>query len=297
MLCCHASSRERPAARCLPAARWRVARLIARRRFTTSLQGVAGGCRVARVPLLGAAVLTGAVGASAQSPELVTDRPDQTESATVVPRGLLQVETGYLFTRKGDVDSHAAPGTLFRIGLGGRTELRLGHAGVMGTEGRRGAGDGELGAKFNLIPQADGWRPELAVLGGLSLPTGDSRFSSGGADPSLLVAFTHDLTPRLALGYNAGAAWESTPDAPGHDAFMVYSLALGIGVTGRLGAFLEVFGDRQLTDEATAGVSADAGLTLLLTEIVQLDFSVGRGLRGPADDLFVGTGLSFRLPR
>lgn len=242
-------------------------------------------------------MLTGAVGASAQSPELVTDRPDQTESTTVVPRGLLQVETGYLFTREGDVDSHAAPGTLFRIGLGGRTELRLGHAGVMGTEGRRGAGDSELGAKLNLIPRADGWQPELAVLGGLSLPTGGSRFSSGGADPSFLVAFAHELAPRLSLGYNAGAAWESSPDVPGRDAFMVYSLALGIGVTERLGAFLEVFGDRQVTDPVASSVSADTGLTLLLTEVLQLDVSVGRRLRGPADDLFVGTGLSLRLPR
>lgn len=242
-------------------------------------------------------MLTGAVGASAQSPELVTDRPDQTESATVVPRGLLQVETGYLYTRDGDVDSHAAPGTLFRIGLGGRTELRLGHAGVMGTEGRRGAGDSELGTKINLIPRADGWRPELAILGGLSLPTGDSRFSSDGADPSFLVAFAHELAPRLALGYNAGAVWESSTDSPGRDAFVVYSLALGIGVTDRLGAFLEVFGDRQFADEIAAGVSADAGLTFLLTDVLQLDVSVGRGLRGPADDLFVGTGLSLRLPR
>ena len=29
----------------------------------------------------------------------------------------------------------------------------------------------------------------------------------------------------------------------------------------------------------------------------QIDVFVGSGLRGPTDDLFVGTGLSFRLPR
>ena len=39
--------------------------------------------------------------ASAQSPDLVTDRPDQTESAAVVPHGLVQVETGYRFVRDG----------------------------------------------------------------------------------------------------------------------------------------------------------------------------------------------------
>ena len=243
-------------------------------------------------------MLTGAVGASAQSPELVTDRPDQTESATVVPRGLLQVETGYLFTREGNVDSHAAPGTLFRIGLGGRTELRLGHAGVVGAEGRRGAGDSELGAKVNLIPRADGWRPELALLGSLALPTGGHGFSSGGADPSFLAAFAHELAPRLSLGYNAGAAWESSPDRPARDAFLVYSLALGVGLTDRLGAFLEVFGDRQVAGEAAASASVDGGLTLLpIGGVLQLDFSVGRRLRGPADDLFVGAGLSSRWPR
>ncbi len=297
MPCRHALSQEQPAARDLPAARWRVAGPVAGPRFAASLEGVARRCRVARALLLGAAVLAGTGGASAQAPELVTDRPDQTESATVVPRGLLQVETGYLFAREGSVDSHAAPGTLFRIGLGGRTELRLGHAGVMGTEGGRGAGDSELGAKVNLIPRADGWQPELALLGGLSLPTGDRRFSSGGADPSFRVAFAHELRSGLSLGYNAGAAWESSADHPDRDAFVLYSLALGVGLTDRLGAFFEVFGDRQVTGPIATSVSADSGLTFLLTEVIQLDVSVGRGLRGPADDLFVGTGLSLRLPR
>ena len=121
--------------------------------------------------------------ARAQSPDMVTDRPDQTESAAVVPRGLLQVETGYLFARDGDVDGYAVPGTLFRIGLGGRLELRIGHVGIVGGAGRHGAGDSELGAKINLIARADGWRPELALLGGLSLPTGDHGFSSEVSTP------------------------------------------------------------------------------------------------------------------
>ena len=256
-----------------------------------------GAARVPRALLLGAAVLAETGAARAQAPALVTDRPDQTESATVVPRGLLQVETGYRFARDDGVDGHAAPGTLLRIGLGGRTELRLGHAGIVGGEGRHGAGDGELGAKVNLIPRADGGRTELALLGGLSLPTGDRRFSSGGADPSFLVAFAHELGPRLSLGYNAGAASESAPDQPHRDTFVVYSMALGIGLTDRLGMFIELFGDRQVTGAGATRASVDSGLTLLLNDVLQLDASVGRRLRGPADDLFVGTGLSFRLPR
>lgn len=254
-------------------------------------------CRIASCLLVGAAVLAAAGGADAQAPEMVTDRPDQTESAAVVPRGLFQVETGYLFTRAGGVDAHAAPGTLFRIGLGGRTELRLGHAGVVGRPDGRGAGDSEIGAKVNLVSSADDRRTEFALLGAVSLPTGTPGFSSGGADAVFLAAFAHALGPRLSLGWNVGAAWESSPDQPGRDAFLVYSLALGVGLTDRLGAFVETFGDRQVGGAIPAAAAVDAGLTLLLTDVLQFDVSAGRGLRGPADDMFVGTGLSFRWPR
>ena len=235
--------------------------------------------------------------ASAQSAEMVTDRPDQTESATVVPRGLVQVETGYLFARDGGMDGYAVPGTLARIGLGGRTELRIGHAGIVGGAGRRGAGDSELGAKINLIERADGWRPELALLGGLSLPTGDHGLSSDGTDPLFLFAFAHEFRPGLSLGYNGGTAWESSAAQQDRDVFIVYSLALGVRLTDRLGTFLELFGDRQVTGPLATSASMDGGLTLLLTDIVQLDVYVGSGLRGPTSDLFAGTGLSFRLPR
>ena len=110
-------------------------------------------------------------------------------------------------------------------------------------------------------------------------------------------SFAHELSPRLSLGYNVGAAWESSGDQRDRDAFIVYSLVLGVGLTDRLGTFLELFGDRQTTGTTATSVSVDGGLTFLLTDIVQLDVYVGGGLRGPTDDVFFGTGLSFRLPR
>ena len=253
--------------------------------------------QAARIFFLVAALEAGTLSGAAQGPELVTDRPDQTESAAVVPRGRLQVETGYLFARGDGIASHTAPGTLVRIGLGGRTELRLGHAGMIGGEGRRAAGDSELGAKVNLIPLAEGWRPQLALLGGLSLPTGDRGYSSDSADPSFLFAFAHELLPRLSLGYNAGAVWESSAERPDRDAFIVYSLVFGVSLTDRLGMFIELFGDRQVTGVTATSASVDGGFTLLLDDLVQLDLSIGRRLRGPADDMFVGAGLSFRVPR
>ncbi len=62
-------------------------------------------------------------------PELVTDRPDQTESSALVPPGYVQVETGWSLSRNQEggirTNTHTFPGTLFRIGALDRMELRL----------------------------------------------------------------------------------------------------------------------------------------------------------------------------
>ncbi len=242
-------------------------------------------------------LLTGAtVGvARAQAPDLVTDRPDQTESAVVIPRGLAQVETGYRFASDDGSGRHEAPGTLVRVGLGARTELRVGYDGVVWSEGRHGGGDGELGAKVNLVSHAGGWQTQVAVLGGISLPMGAASYSSGAADPSFLLSIAHTLSPRVSLGYNVGEAWASSPDAPRRDASIPYSASLGLGLADRVGGFLELYGDAG--GAAGSHVSIDAGLTHLLTGVVQLDVSGGRRLSGAAKDFFVGGGLSIRLPR
>ena len=255
---------------------------------------VVGVCRVVRALLLSLTVHLGSGVASAQPPELATDRPGQSNSPTVVLRGMVQVEAGYLFSRAGDVDRHEVPSALVRVGLGGRTELRIGHTGISWLEERHGRGDSELGVKVNLIERGDAWLPELAIPGGMSLPTGDDGFSSNGIDPSLVVSFAYELSPRLSLGSNIWVAWESSSEESTRDAAIVYTLALSGELTDRVGAFLELFGDRQITGTSA---SVDGGLTFLLRDLAQLDVYVGRGLRGLADDLFLGMGLSFRVPR
>ena len=109
----------------------------------------------------------------AQAPDLVTDRPDQTESSVVVPLGFAQVETGYLYTRDFGSSSRKALGTLVRIGIARRVELRFGHAGFISAASGSGVGDSQIGAKVNLVGESS-WRPEVAVLTGFSLPTGQA---------------------------------------------------------------------------------------------------------------------------
>jgi hypothetical protein len=252
--------------------------------------------------LLGA--LAPAAGVFGQEPaELITDRPDQTESAAVVPHGALQVELGALRLEDDDLDVTEVPGTLVRYGLHPRFELRFAWPGWIEAEARGarldGAADPELGAKLAIFDER-GARPDLALLAHLTLPAGDDAIGSPRADPSIRIAGAHTLSETLGLGWNLGYEAASFEDSAGRAHTLgrwIYTAALGFDLAPRWGAFVELFGDLPASDPAPAAHSLDGGVTYLVRPNVQLDLAAGVGLDADAPDRFVGIGLSFRLPR
>ena len=60
-------------------------------------------------------------------PEIVTDRPDITESSTVIPLGSVQVENGFTWTRDQRISAIDLPEMLVRVGCGSarRCDSRL----------------------------------------------------------------------------------------------------------------------------------------------------------------------------
>lgn len=253
-----------------------------------------------------------------EAPELVTDRPDQTESASVVPSGFFQLETGVSYSRdeeEGDtLRTLAGPGTLVRIGVGGRTELRVGWDGWVEEEldsgqpripdgSVSGIGDGSLGAKVKLREES-GALPEMAILASVNLAIGDDELTSDELDPSLLVAFAHTLSDRLGLGYNLGLQRfnDFDPETFGAetDDFVrfVWSAALGRSFTERVGGFVELFGEEPESGAPGGSqVSLDGGVTYLVRANLQLDAYAGAGITDDAPDWIAGLGLSIRWPR
>lgn len=260
-----------------------------------------------------ASVASRSQGAQTQSAELelITDRPDQTESSVVVPTGYVQIEFGWSLVNDEDAGTKTefqeAPGTLVRIGVMDRVELRLGWVGnidAKATTGAvtvetNGAGDAELGAKFYMWEQ-DGWKPEAALLVGLSLPAGDDAFTSDQVDPNFRFSFAHTLSEKLSVGYNLGLSWATELDAGGEPDTMAtfqYTAVLGIGITDRFGAFVEVYGDVPINAAGGPQNSFDGGITFLLRDNLQFDINGGVGLSDDADDWFFGVGVTVRLPR
>lgn len=241
----------------------------------------------------------------AQIPDLVSDRPDQTESSDTVAPGYVQFELGWTRSRDDEDDAtlDAFPETLVRVGVTNRLELRFGFDGHLWEEadgdGREdGTGDLGISLKWRLCEEA-GRRPQTAVLAGTSIPAGEAPFSSERFDPSIRLACSHTLNETLSLGYNVAGLWATEEDAAGDrdtTASVAYSAVLGIALSDRLGTFVEFFGDRP-TGAGKPAHSLDTGLTCLIAANVQIDIVGGVGLSDAADDWFVGAGLVWRVSR
>jgi len=54
------------------------------------------------------------------------DRPDQTETPAIVPRGMFQVETGFTFQKNDEISkTNTLPTALWKYGVNENFELRL----------------------------------------------------------------------------------------------------------------------------------------------------------------------------
>ncbi len=254
------------------------------------------------VPFLLAVMMSAPFTAHSQAPpDLVTDRPDQTESTNITGRGLVQLETGAVYTDAGKTGMIDVPGTLLRYGFRERVELRFGLSGwsIDPDSDTSGFGDAEVGYKLRLWSE-EGWIPEAAILQHVTIPVGETGYTSDRFDPSVRLAFAHTISDAWSLGYNFAVNWESSNTEHGNLttlAWMPYSVALGRGVTDRLGVFFEFFGRTPLNAEGGTENLFDAGGTWLLTDTFQLDLAVGAGASDAAADWFVGAGFSWRFPR
>jgi hypothetical protein len=251
--------------------------------------------------LLAARIITG------QDPEnstgLVTDRPDRTESSSIVPRNAIQVEAGFYYTSVSDSDMEEREtgyiDALIRFGLLERLELRLGLTAASIERKEHGVNDNPAiisgiaplkpGLKI-FITEEDGWIPEIALLTHLYIPFKASGITQSNISSDILLAASHTLSGKVSLGYNIGIEWPGDELNP----MGIYSIASGIGITENIGAFVETFGRFQYE---LFECSMDGGFTFLVLPNLQLDISFAYGLTNTAPDYYAGGGISLRIPQ
>lgn len=224
---------------------------------------------------------------------IVTDRPDQTESSSTVPKGSFQIETGVLvgFSDADDVSERQLllPSTLFRIGLTDGLEMRVvsqfeSHKNKTFDETFSGISDLEVGAKIQLFKKED-VNTEIAFLSHLILPTGSKDVTLDEFGTINKLSISHAINESVGIGYNVG--YNYFGDGKGD---LTYSIAVGFGITDKLSVYLEPYGDLVEFDTHISNI--DAGFTYLIKDNFQLDFSFGTGINHTMNYMSIGCSLN-----
>ena len=246
----------------------------------------------------------GATASSPASRSLAADRPDFTEAASTVGRGVLQIEFGYTFS--GDwagghsVQTHTLGELLVRGGVAADwIELRVAATPVTRVESEGGGAsetgieDLYLGAKFELTRQR-GRVPALALVPQMTLPTGSALFSGGRTLPGVNLIYSWDAPGGLSL---AGSTQVNLAVADGDDSYAEWaqSAVAGAGLGTRGGVYGEWYAFLPMGADAPKEHYFNAGLTWLTAEDSQWDIRVGVGLNDAAQDFFAGVGAAILM--
>lgn len=239
---------------------------------------------------------------------LVTDRPDFTEAASTVGRGVVQLELGYTYSEDDDgvtqVKGQSYPQTLLRVGLfADWFEFRLGATALeetVRTAGVRdvatGSSDLYLGIKLGLTEQC-GPLPEMAILPQMFVPTGSDAFTSDEVLPGLNWLYAWDINDWLSLAGSTQA--NRVVDSSGHAyTELAQSVAAGVSLTECIGMYGEWFAfvpHSATTADARTEHYFDGGLTFLANDNLQFDVLAGWGLNSAAVDFFAGGGVVMRF--
>jgi hypothetical protein len=232
--------------------------------------------------------------------DLVTDRPDQTESPVLVPRKALQVETGFILENDRIATDQRINllynSTLLRYGINSNLELRLVSEYLSQTirrdesvEQHHGFGPIALGMKLKLADEKKFW-PQAGLICHVQLKTGSAEWVPAYTSVDLRLALSNNLSPKWSLSYNLGIQSGDND----RDMTCYYTVAIGYLIHKDLAAFIEQY---SFFPKGEADHRWDGGFTFKVTRMIQLDLSAGIGLNNNAPDYFAATGVSFRCFR
>ena len=221
--------------------------------------------------------------------EIITDRPDQTESSSTIQKENLQIESGLLLEFLGEDISCSernilAPTTLIRYGLLDFAELRI----VSQIESVKnnsisvtGISDLEIGTKLQLLKKEKSLL-EIALLSHIIIPTGSKEVSSNTTGSINKLCVSHRSNTNISIAYNLGYNYFGSGKGD-----LTYSFVLGSRINDKASVYFEPYGEFIEFEDNV--ININSGITYLLKDNFQLDFSFGTGI----NHIFNYTAIGF----
>jgi hypothetical protein len=234
--------------------------------------------------------------------EMITDRPDTTESPYTVDAGHFQAELSLVdFThdREGGVTTDAVTplASNLKVGLTNYADLQFVFNPYVnrriGSSRHEGFDDMLLRLKVNLLGN-DGGDVAFGVMPYVKFPTGTNDIGNDHFEGGIILP----VAVRLPAEFDMGAMLEVDfiRDAGnGYGTAFLHTVTVEHGIIGELFGYVEYAGTSFVNAGATYQAVVGTGLTYGLTPDVQLDLGANFGISSSADDYNVFVGVSFRI--
>jgi hypothetical protein len=234
----------------------------------------------------------------AQTEKIDTDRPDQTESAVLVPKKWVQFEMGFskqVNTATENEFQH--PTLLSKYGISKRFELRLittvqtntDFSNPLVKKTNTGLTPVEIGAKIALWEEKK-LLPKTSLIFHIGIPRLASKyFQADHLAPNFRFTMQHSITKKIGLGYNVGAEW----DGVNKEATWIYTFAPGINLSEKWYGYIEAFGFVSKKNDPEH--SLDGGIAYYINPNFKIDLSSGFGISKAAPDWYIAIGGSIRF--
>lgn len=227
------------------------------------------------------------------SEPIEADRPDQTETPAIVPKGMFQMETGFTYQKENsNYKTFSLPSVLWKYGVNENFELRLiteFNYERFNEETQSGFSSVLVGFKTKLADEK-GIIPKTSFIAHISLPNAAStKYKTDYFAPQFRFTMQHTLSENFTLSYNLGSEWDGFSAEP----TFIYTLTTGYSISEKLGSYLEIFGFAPQNDKANHIL--DGGITYLINNNFMLDLSSGIGLTENAPEHYFSVGFSFRI--
>lgn len=238
--------------------------------------------------------------------EMVTDRPDKTESPYTVDAGHFQIESDLVnWTRNRDsgiaYDSIDVASVNLRIGLTDSLDFHIimnpyHYERIRSQQSREtssGFGDLTLRAKLNFWGNDSG-NTAFGIIPFVTLPTASNGFGVANTEGGIILP----LNLKLAEGWELGmmTEWDFvSAEEGGYTHSFINSCSLGHELTKQLGMYLEFYSEIPSENTGDWIGTVDVGFTFAVTDNIQLDAGVNFGVTESADKLnpFIGVSIRF----
>ena len=238
---------------------------------------------------------------AAAEDEIEPDRPEQTESAKLVPRGAVQLESGVAISRErraGKASEFMLESEAdFRIGIARSVELDVGWQPLLHVWGREhdtGPGDVTVGVRYRFLEGAEDapWSPHLAVKLFSKLPVAGEPLGTGRPDFGGLFLLSVELPHDVQLEINLGVAAVGQTRPNGYLPQGLATASVSREIVSSLLGFVEVLFNSAVERHQRGQLALNVGLVYRLTRDLAVDAGVQTSLVGQGPDYVLRTGLS-----